>query len=87
MDYITEFCWDIIHGTGGLIAYEQREMGYFGYDNRVNSVIWAIRCLANPENPVTEKILEAIMERREKVKRKLKREEKKYDVQKSAQKA
>lgn len=51
--------WDLVYGVAKeFVVFSDREKGI---------VEWTIRCLANPLNPLSEKVLEEIKQQREKV--------------------
>lgn len=62
----SEFAEDITNGTGGFKVWEDREFVVFS-DRERGIVEWTIRCLANPLNPLSEKVLDEIKQQREKV--------------------
>lgn len=61
---IMKFCEDIITGVGGLHDFERYELATPNCDKDVATAAWVIRCLANPKNPDSEMVLNAIIERR-----------------------
>lgn len=64
MNILEEFSERIITGVGGLHDYERCEMATPKYDRDVATVIWAIKCLANPKCKGSEEVLQAIIDRR-----------------------
>lgn len=55
----------IIEGPGGLKAFEERELADTSMSPSVAAVVWALRCLANPNCEGSAEVLEMIQRRRE----------------------
>jgi len=67
MNDIEQFTDSIIHGCGGLLAFEDHEFSVTSVDRDVAVVRWTLRCLANPRNELSQAVLDAIMAQRKKV--------------------
>ena len=63
-DEMTAWCTRLITGPGGLNTYEDREVVAWNVPERVEAVVWTIRCLANIDCEGAGKVLDAIIERR-----------------------
>lgn len=61
---IKAWCKQIVEGAGGLIAYDRRERRRPA--NRLESVEFAIRCLANPDCEGSGEVMQTILEQRAK---------------------
>jgi hypothetical protein len=54
----------IIHGPGGMVAAEEREMIKWAGDDRTAVANWVLRCLSNPDCEGSADALSDILERR-----------------------
>ena len=61
---VTEWAKDIIEGCGGMNDYEEHELVVWNESERVEAAIWAIRCLANPNCPGADVVLQEIIKKR-----------------------
>jgi hypothetical protein len=61
-----DFAEEITNGTGGFKVYEEREFPVYP-DRDLAIVEWTIRCLANPLNPLSAKVMDEINEHRKNV--------------------
>jgi hypothetical protein len=66
-DNVADFAEAIVEGPGGMNDYERHELVVWAYPERVEAVIWAMKCLANPHCEGSSEMLEAIQERRTKL--------------------
>ena len=67
MNILEKFAKEIIDGVGGLRDYERCELASPTIDRDQATVIWTLRCLANPECEGSQAVIEAILERRKKL--------------------
>lgn len=64
LHHIEKWAFAIIEGVGGLHDFERHEMAVSVFPRDVSVVLWALRCLTNPDNDAAGTVLEAIeMER------------------------
>jgi hypothetical protein len=61
---IAEWIKKSIEGTGGLLDYERYELAVRNDTDEIVSASWIIRCLANPDNEGSDKVLRAILDYR-----------------------
>ena len=67
MNPLTEFAHEIINGVGGLRDFERYELAVPNIDRDEATVIWTLKCLANPACELSREVLDAISERRHEV--------------------
>lgn len=61
---IRDFAESIIHDPGGMIDLERQTNTEWRDDIRVATVAWTLRCLAIPELPGSQEILDLINKQR-----------------------
>lgn len=63
-----EFAKDLIEGPGGFDSWVEHEYPAFEDTEKIEVVLWTLRCLANPECRGSKEAVAAILERRAKAK-------------------